>query len=428
MVVLPHPAARDDDGTPLTGLVRLRWGAVGLQGALLLLAHAVAPDALPWALLVGIVAGEALSNVGLALFAPRVAPPDSEALAAVLMMLDTAALSTLLHQSGGASNPLSILLVLPVTLAAVMLDRPFARAVALAAIAGYGALFLSPRALPEALGGHAHMMPSTDRAFSVHLHGMAVAFAATSVLVSFFVGRVRADLLLARAHRARAERLASLATLAAGAAHELATPLATIKVVATELERSLEAHPGLQGELDDVRLVRAEVARGRAILDRLAGSAGQLPGEAPSAVSFAALAARVRIALGPLRGDRVEVQAPTPDTSLVVPVMALTEMLANLVRNGLDAGDPTGRVVLRLWSEGDSARFEVLDEGAGMSPEVLARAGEPFFTTKPPGEGMGLGLFVVKSVVSQLGGSMSAAPRRPRGTAMQVSIPMRMSA
>jgi two-component system sensor histidine kinase RegB len=100
-------------------------------------------------------------------------------------------------------------------------------------------------------------------------------------------------------------------------------------------------------------------------------------------------------------------------------------MLANLVRNGLDAGDPAGRVVLRLWSEGDSARFEVLDEGAGMSPEVLARAGEPFFTTKEVGQGMGLGVFLTRNVIHGVGGTITFECPTDGGTTCRITIPAR---
>src|SRR5690606_11665997 len=101
---------------------------------------------------------------------------------------------------------------------------------------------------------------------------------------------------------------------------------------------------------------------------------------------------------------------------LRAPRAALARALASLVRNGLTASSEDAPVSLRAEPVGDRVRFEVADQGTGMSREVRARAGEPFFTTRAPGEGMGLGLFLARALAEHLGGRLCLEPGAPRGT------------
>jgi two-component system sensor histidine kinase RegB len=259
---------------------------------------------------------------------------------------------------------------------------------------------------------------------ALHLQAMLLAFAVAAVLTAHVVVQLSAaidrrdvELAVARVEVARAERLAALTTLAAGAAHELATPLGTIAIAAAELDRALASQP--DALRDDARLIRAEVRRCRDILDRLATDAGDTRGEAPETLDAVRVVAGVRSELA-ADAARVDVAGATVACRVSAPPRALVTALVNVVRNALDAGT---RVHLDVAADDARVRFIVRDDGPGMSPTVLARAGEPFFTTKPPGRGMGLGLFLTRTLCEQLGGRLEIASTPGAGTTVTLVLP-----
>lgn len=408
-------------------IVALRWAVVAGQLGLLGLAFARDVADLPWALLLGLVAVTAGSNGALVLARRR--GHDDRWIGPVLL-LDTATLGAMLALSGGPANPFAVLFLVYVTLAAVATSDRWTWIVVCAALLGYGLLFAWHLPLPPDLGGNAHEMHGGGHggghgesheqvAFDVHLQGMWLAFAITATAIAFFVTRVRRALDVERERASRAARLAASTTLAAGAAHELATPLATIKVAAGELVRELAKRPELEALRDDAELVRREVERSRAVLDRLSLDAGAMTGEAREPTSPRALADATLASVGP-SAERVRVEVSGGEIS--VPPRALAQALSSLVRNALEAGE--GAVELQLRAEpGGSLRARVSDRGSGIPPEVLARIGEPFFTTKAAGSGMGLGVFLARTLAEQLGGDLKLESEPGRGTTAELVIP-----
>jgi two-component system sensor histidine kinase RegB len=264
---------------------------------------------------------------------------------------------------------------------------------------------------------------------------MWVAFGVAAAFIVYFIQRVRralaerdAELGEARSTAARHERLASLATLAAGAAHELATPLSTIAVVAKELERALGTDGADASTVADARLIRDQVERCRTILVQMAADAGESTGEAPAPITVAAwlaaatdgLAERARIVAEPAF-------ASSADGAVVrVPPRALAQALRGVLKNALEASAARGEVRVELAAVADRWRLAVVDRGAGMTPEVLARAGEPFFTTKSAdglARGMGLGLFLARVVLERLGGELDIRSTLGRGTTVTLIVP-----
>jgi two-component system sensor histidine kinase RegB len=232
---------------------------------------------------------------------------------------------------------------------------------------------------------------------------MWVALGVAASFIVYFLRRVAFELAgrerqLARAREriGRSERLASLATLAAGAAHELGSPLGTIAVAARELERSL-AQRGSDALLqDDARLIRAQVDRCRHILDELASNAGGPPGAAVDEVTLAEFVERA-IERFPDK-PRIAVSLPSPAPRLRVPRLAVEKALGSLVHNALLA-TANGTVRISATRRGAELALDVEDDGPGMPPDVLEHATEPFFSTREAGAGMGLGLFLATSVV-----------------------------
>jgi two-component system sensor histidine kinase RegB len=260
--------------------------------------------------------------------------------------------------------------------------------------------------------------------------GFVVAFVGCSGTVCYFITRVTRelrhreyDLRLAEQRRARSEHLEALATLAAGAGHELASPLSTIAVIANDLNRHLQGTSVPVSVIEDVRLIRGELDHCKEILDRLASSAGQASGEVINPIPVGELVSAVVESLRRIDRVDVELAAGVANEELMVPKIGLSQAIRGLVRNGLDASGKNGRVLLRIDKPAPHCcRMLIVDKGHGMPPEVLSRAGEPFFTTKEPGKGMGLGIFLARNVVERLGGRFSLASRPNEGTTVTIEL------
>ena len=111
-------------------------------------------------------------------------------------------------------------------------------------------------------------------------------------------------------------------------------------------------------------------------------------------------------------------------TCLLVPLVATAQALRVPLQNALDETPPGERVDLTIQRIGLRLRFDVLDRGLGISPQTLARVGEPFFTTKEPGSGMGLGIYLARSVLERMQGTLTLAPAPSRGTIATIELPI----
>nr|WP_217911130.1 ATP-binding protein [Myxococcus sp. AM011] len=405
-------------------LVRLRWHAVGGSALTVFVAVRGLGFDLPVLPLLAVVATTGVSNLLLTLWLLRAPVVKAHHLGGVLAF-DTMLLTALLALSGGPDNPFAMLYLVHVTLAALVLGPRWTVGLSLLSILG-PALLLHVHVPLRELAHVSGSAPSGSR----HVLGMWVAFMLTVMLIALMVARVSAALrdrqeALVRAQllAARAEKLASLSTLAAGAAHELGTPLGTIAIAANELEALILEEP--HEALEDARLIRDQVERCRDILERMSARAGQTYGEVPEQTTTGVVLERLReqLSTGELARLRFE---ESPDLSLCFPMRGLVQVLANLVRNGLHASDASqAPVTVRVSGDAGRTTFVVEDQGTGISREVLERLGEPFFTTKPPGQGMGLGLFLGQTFAELCGGRLELSSEEGRGTRATLELPCR---
>lgn len=331
-------------------------------------------------------------------------------------LLDVALLTWLLDLTGGPFNPFAVVLAVHVALVGVTAGRAPAVVVAIGALAAYGGLLYLHSI--EGVAGH-HRLND----FPTHLFTMWVAVAATAELAAWFAVQASTALDTMRRRAMRSERLVSLTTLAAGAAHELSTPLATIAVAAHELERAAgAAAPTL---VDDARLIRTEVDRCQAILDQMSGRAGGPMEHGPEALDVAAVIADAARALPGDAGRRVRVDAAPALPAVWAARAGLRQALLSLLANAVEASPAGAAVEVRARPTADhtAVRIEVQDRGPGMTAEVLSRAGEPFFTTRGTGKGLGLGLFLARVFAERSGGALSISA--DAGTRVTLDLPVR---
>ena len=338
----------------------------------------------------------------------------------VQLLFDAAALTLLLYFTGGSTNPFVSLLLLPLVTAAATLPAAYTWVMAAVTVACYTVLMFFYVPLPAAMDqGHG---------FDLHIWGMWVGFFLSAGLIAYFVvkmgdtlrARDRA-LAQAREETLHAERLLALGTLAAGTAHEFGTPLATMAVLAKELQRDHAAMPALAAKL---QVLRDQIERCKHILATMSASAGQLQAAGGGGVL---LNHYLEQTLAEWRATRPGVQlqsrceGPRP-VARIVAEQTLTQALLNILNNAADAS-PHCVEVEALWSERELT-IEVRDRGQGVTPEVESQAGQPFFSTKAPGQGLGLGLFLAHTTISRLGGSVRLFNRDGGGACTRVILPL----
>jgi len=422
---MTKPTDHQIDKSVASWFLTLRWGTVLCQVLLFAAVRLLFSMAVP-ALVAGLITFEVASNL---LFAwlirekKRVPAP----LFTGVMFLDIALLTALLALTGGAMNPFTFLYLVHVVVGAILLPMTMAWGLAAFASACYGVFFLSgPNLCNLGIGQPVcHSAPPSPE-LTLHLQGMWLAFTITAFFVVFFVTRIQQALVAHRETKTQLreeqfknERLASLAALSAGAAHEFATPLSTIAVAAGELYREMSQSASSEAWLEDLRLIRSQVTRCRDILYQMAADAGEPLGEGLVTLRLGDLLQEVRAALDTSRQGRLEITCETPDTIMTVPRRSLHRVLRGLVSNAFHASEPTAQVVLKAAVDHDMVRFLVIDQGQGMDRETARLALEPFFTTKPAGQGLGLGLYLAVTLAERLGGGLEIDSAPGLGTTVR---------
>lgn len=391
-------------------LALLRWWLLAGLALAMLASPTLLDIALPLPPLVAVL----LLLAGFNLVAQRRAgqddfgPPELAGQLAV----DLAGMGVMLYLTGGATNPLVSLLLLPVAVAALSLSGPWVAGIAAVAIGLYSFLMLFSLPLPIA---------DAARATRLHLGGMWLTFVVSAVLVAWFVTRMTgslrardAQLAAVREEALRDAQVVALGQLAAGAAHELGTPLATMSVLAGELRQDARLPEDVRADLD---LLRRQIALCKEILGGLTqkagiARAGGVPGES-AAAWLEGLLARWRT-LWPQAHCSLELAAGTPP-SIVAPA-ALDQALTNLLNNAAQSS-PRGMRLAAAW-DARQLTLAVHDRGEGFPAEILRRGGqEPL----PDGaRGTGIGLWLTRAAAERLGGSLLLANDDAGGVATLV--------
>ena len=336
------------------------------------------------------------------------------------LLADILLYSALLYQVGGTGNPFASLLLIPLIISATTLPKRYTWAITGLITASYSLLlfFYIPIKMPDT--GHQHHVTL----FDLHLTGMWINFLLTAALITYFVVNISEHLKhneqtlnQAREQRLRDQQLLSLATMAAGTAHEMNTPLSTMRVLLHEMTLD---HPDNPQLLDDIDLLQSQVEHCSVRLQHLAHSVKeeQTHGRRLPADQFIhELLDRWSLLRPSARYEAPVLPAqPGPLLTCSIP---LQQAFINLLNNAADASAAPLTIQLRYLAT--QLVVEIRDQGAGIPLEKAEDIGKPFITTK--GKGLGIGLFLTASTLTSYGGEVRLYNHPEGGTLTEVTLP-----
>ena len=334
------------------------------------------------------------------------------------MLIDVIALTGLLYYSGGALNPFGYLFLLPLAICAIVLPRPYLWGMAVITAASYSFLLLYRAPLP--------LLDQPGSA--IYIGGMWVAFMASVVLTAQFIATLGATMRQqerslgeARERALQDERVVAVATLAAGAAHELSTPLATMALVTTELaeEYPRERDPELHARLE---LLRGQIRKCKESLSVISAAGGadraaEARHETAEGFVRKAVSEVRQLRPGAVIGIRLGTAGPPPP---IIVERTLNQALLNVLHNAVDAS-PRDVCVTCSW-DAATVRIDVDDRGPGMSLASMRPGERPARSAKE--SGLGLGLFLTHTALSHMGGEIQFADAPGGGARVTLCLPL----
>lgn len=429
----------------LQTLILLRWLAISGQIAAVIIATVLLDIQLRLDLCVLTIGMSVAFNTISTIIYPT-SKRLSERTATLTLMFDLLQLAVLLYMCGGLTNPFAVLVLAPVTIAATALTLRAAVLVGIFAFLLISVLSLQFWPLHLADG-------TTLTQPALFTFGMWASLSIGIAFTSIYARRVTVEtfnmsqaLTATQMALGREQRLTALGGVVAAAAHELGTPLATIKLVAAELASDLGDQPEL---LEDINLIISQTDRCRDILADLGRR-----GKDDTHLHHAPISAVIEEAAEPhnnrgkkiiLRIDGALAHQAVPDQPEIARLPEIIHGLRNLVQNAVDFAESTVWIDID-WTQSE-LRVTVGDDGKGYPPDLIGRIGEPFVRprkgllrpekVRPEYQGMGLGLFIAKTLLERTGaklifangtefpgsGGSSSVPdelARPSGAVVQV--------
>ena len=403
------PESKRGEWIRLRTMIFIRWVAVTGQLAAIIIAFQYFELALDLSLCVFAVGLSALANIVASLFFPE-SKRLSELESVFMILFDLFQLAFLIFLTGGLNNPFSFLLVAPVVVSAAALKKKSTIIIGSAAV--LIVTLLSHFFVPlETLSGKTLTIPD------IFLFGNWVAISTGIVFLAFYSNRVTSELntmsdalFATQAALSREQKLTDLGGVVAAAAHELGTPLATIKLTSSELIEELKNFPELH---DDAMLIRDQADRCGDILNGMGGA-----GKDDLQMHQTLLAEIIREAAEPhsQRGVTIETKISDGhkggiDEPYIIRRPEIIHGLRNMIQNAVDFA--TSKVwVESSWTK-ESITITISDDGYGYPPNLLGRLGDPFLGAKigkenrQGYEGMGLGLFIAKTLLERTGAKIS---------------------
>jgi signal transduction histidine kinase len=277
---------------------------------------------------------------------------------------------------------------------------------------------------------------SGERIYELHSFPLASSRDDNPTVMNLYVDRTNA--MLAERQLMLAERLSSLGRIAQGVAHELNTPLATIRTLAADMGVALSEVPAANEEKrgalvvdigESAKLIHEETGRLGRITHALLAGGDLVRARIDGSVTFSAALERgcALVLAGSRRATRIEIDPSVERVSVVADPDRLVQVIVNLVQNASDAMRERGVGVLRIWAQKELSGFVAIhfaDDGPGIAENIRQRLFEPFATTKPQGEGTGLGLYTSYMLVQAMRGTLALENRKEGGACAILRLPI----
>lgn len=332
------------------------------------------------------------------------------------LVIDVLALTFLLYYSGGSTNPFAPLFLLPLVLTAATLAGWYAWLMVALTICCYSLLLFFYIPFPETHSMH-------GEGFRMHVVGMWLGFIFSALLIAGFTARMaitvqrqNRKIVDLREKHLKHEHVLALGTLAAGAAHELGTPLSTMAILLKDLS------PDTPLSESKLSTLKGQVDRCKTILGSISAASGEIRAESGSVSKLDDYLLKLLERWHQTRADVVvqsDFQGSQPAPSIVVD-QTLDQALLNILNNAADAS-PDNIEVKGQWSDQELI-LVVSDRGHGLSPELEGKEGETIMSTKQ--DGMGLGLFLTYTTLERLGGEVRIHNREGGGVKCQINLPL----
>ena len=348
------------------------------------------------------------------------------------LLMDILFFTALLYFSGGASNPFISYYLVPISIAATTLPTRYTWSVALLSLGAYSWLLANHFPIPALapMSEHDHHSSSNN----LHIMGMWCNFAVSALLITYFVTRMASilkqqEIKLAqqREDQLRDEQVIGIGTLAAGTAHELGTPLNTMKILVDEMQHepsdsnASNFHPSSFKE--EFTILQQQIEQCRTTLKQLVATAETSTDSLevkPAREFFDKLLERWQV-MRPKTQANIYYADNLPECTIRFhPTIA--QSLTNLLNNAADA---SSEVDINLSWNTEAVHLSIRDYGKGITPEQQEVLGQPFNSDKP--DGMGLGLFLTQASVNRYGGEVSISPADGQGTLTQVVLPLEVT-
>jgi two-component system, sensor histidine kinase RegB len=402
----------------LQTLVLIRWIALAGQAlAIVVVKFGLGFDMafVPALLVVAVSVG--LNTILTVRYAPTTRLSDLQA--ALYLAYDTLQLAILLYLTGGIENPFSLLMLVPVTVSATVLSLRSTVLLGALALACLSIVAINHQPLPWHADGL--VLPV------LYVAGIWIALALGMAFITVYAWRVAAEarrmsdaLAETQMALAREQQVSSLGGLAAAAAHELGTPLSTITLVAREMRREVEDGAALA---DDMDLLLRETERCREILAELSRDPRR---EGDSPFEQLALPALVDSIAAPLRKTTASIEITELIASgLTMPIVRtspeIRHGLGNVIENATDFA--ATRVAVTITVSPNDVALVIADDGPGFAHTVLGDLGEPYVSTRRAEGGMGLGLFIAKTLLERTGAQVAFHNAAAGGAEVEIRWP-----
>jgi two-component system, sensor histidine kinase RegB len=345
----------------------------------------------------------------------------------VQLLIEIISFSLILYFAGGATNPLTFFYLIPLAIAATVIPGRYTWGLTLLTVALYSLLLKYYVPLSYQMHDHQHMQAGSSQ-FSQHVLGMWFGFLVSALLVTWFITYLAQELKArdraiseARQRELRDQQMVTLGTLAAGTAHELGTPLATLAIVSGELTDGYD--PEQNAELfENQQILRNQIARCKDILSVLSESAGEARADEGYLIPANDFVEQTIAHWQQSRDgiDFIHNHAELPMRTRLLYDKTISQSVINLLNNAADVSSEP--VVINSAENGDSLEIEILDSGPGMSDEYIQMAGQTSFSDKP--HGMGIGLFLAISTLRRSGGSVKFERLPDSGTRTLIHLPL----